>query len=188
MVNIVRQQIGALEQTVDTGDYQDFKGLKFKVIKDLPPGQYLEFVTEEPTYIEQSTGDITVIARAPTMIKGGTGRIIIDGYAPLLVRGSTAGMDAYLRENTAIEGVCGVVNIIAAHDLELIAEKVMYFMGEYHEFGSVHLNPLCGNRGKILFKGGANRYNFKYQSRLELHLPKDSGLLRIASGEKALLE
>jgi len=146
--------------------------LRFKIVEDLPPGQYFEFVTEEPTYIKQSTGPIKVTARAPTIIKGCTGKITIDGYAPMVIRGSTGGLDAHLRENTAIEGVTNWINIVAALDLELIAKSVMSFNGRYNSFGSVHINAPHGNRGKILFQGGASRLYFKYEESAQLYFPK----------------
>ncbi len=186
MVNIVKRQT-ELERIVDRSDYSDFKGLRFKIIKDLLPGQYREFVTEEPTCIEQSTGAIKVTARAPTIILGGTGKITIDGYAPLLVDGSTGGVDAYLRETTAIKGVTDFVNIVATPDLELIAEGVMCFQGSYHWVDSVHFDAPHGNRGKILFKGGASRLNFKYELNGELY-PPESKIQGIVCGIKALLE
>lgn len=121
MNNILLRQNSEVERTIDTGDYQDFKRLRFKIIYGLPPGQYVEFTTYEPTYIKQSTGAIKVTAKAPTIIEGCTGKITIDGYAPMLVRGSTGGMDAHLRENSAIEGTTNYVNIKAAPHLKLAA-------------------------------------------------------------------
>jgi hypothetical protein len=170
----LKKYTNAINRRVDTGDYEDFKGLNFRIIDNLPLGKYMEFVIEEPTFIRQSTGDIKVTSHAPTVIEGCTGKIIIDGYAPMLIRGSTGGMDSHLRDNSAIEGNTNYIDIKAAPHLELIGDHVSYFNGKYNRWGPVHLNAPEGNKGFILFKGGANRLNFEYDSKLKLYTPTTS--------------
>ncbi len=188
MKNLVLKQNYEIERKINTGDYQDFKGLKFKIIDNLPPGQYVEFTTHEPTYIKQSTGAIKVTAKAPTIIEGCTGKIIIDSYAPMLIRGSTGEMKAYLRENTSMEGNTGDINIRAAPYLELIANEVSHFNGKYNRWGPVHLNAPEGNRGFILFKGSSGHLNFEYDTQAKLYLSKDTNSNRLVQIVRKLLE
>ncbi|HLC52639.1 MAG TPA: hypothetical protein VJI98_05330 [Candidatus Nanoarchaeia archaeon] len=185
--SVLRQKL-EVERTVDTGDYQEFRGLRFKIIDRLPPGEYLEFTTDEPTFIKQSTGAIKVTAKAPTIIEGGTGKITIDGYAPMIVRGSTGGMDAHLRDNSAIEGTANYVNIKAAPHLELIADSVRDFNGKDNQWELVHLNAPEGNRGVILFKGGASSLNFEYDNQAGLYLPKDTTPKSLVQRARELLK
>jgi hypothetical protein len=188
MKDLVLRRHPEIESAVNTGDYQDFKGLRFRIVDNLPPGKYVEFETDEPTYIKQSTGPIKVTAKAPTIIEGCTGKITIEGYAPILVRGSRGGMDAHLRENSAIEGTTNYVNIKAAPHLELIADRVSYFNGRYNRWEPVHLNAPEGNSGFILFKGRASSLNFAYDNQAGLYLPTDTNPKSLVLRVRALLK
>ena len=188
MVDIVKRQDTRLERTVNTGDYRDFRGISFKIISGLTPGQYFEFTTQEPTYIQQSTGAIKITARAPTIVEGNTGKITIEAHAPILVRGSTGGVDAHLRENSGIEGSTGTINIKAAPYLELKADNVSYFNGRYNESKPVHLNAPQGNRGFILFRGSTGALNFEYDGQSNLYLPLDSKGITLVRRIRALLK
>jgi len=157
-----------IERAVDTRGYQDFRGLRFKIINDLPPGQYVELTTYEPTYIDQCTGAIKVTAHAPTIINGCTGEITIDSYAPMLVRGSTRKMQAHLRQNTAIEPGSGEIYIRAAPHLEFVAEFVERFNGWSYNM-PVRIKAPKGKIGAILVKGSPGSLYFGYDNQKGLY-------------------
>jgi len=151
------------QKHVDTGNYPQFKDLDFKVIDNLPEGEYNVLpVIMEPTYIKQGTGALKILTYAPTIIEGSSGKININAYAPVLIRNSTTTIEGYLRADSVIEGITTKVTITVAPNLELIAENVGHFNGENNYWKGIQKDAPEGNNGSILFKNGATNLNFNY--------------------------
>ena len=176
-----------LGTTLNFEEYRGFRGLHFRVISDLPPGETVEITTEEPTYIQQSTGDIIVTARAPTVIYGCTGNIILDAYAPMLIKGSTGHLTAHLRDNTAIVGTTGDLNITAARYLQLIGQRIPKVNGRWNGWGNVHRHAPESNDRVILLKGSTGNLNFQYEFERE-RISGDYGTERLTRDVMGLLE
>jgi hypothetical protein len=151
------------DKNIDTGDYPNFKDLDFKIIENLPEGEYNVLpVIMEPTYIKQGTGALKIITYAPTIIEGSSGKININAYAQVLIRNSTTAIEGYLRSDSIIEGIANKVDIKASPNLELIAENVGHYNNENNYWKGIHIDAPYKNNGSILFKNGATNLNFKY--------------------------
>lgn len=151
------------KKNINTGNYPEFEGLDFKIIDNLPEGEYNVLpVIMEPTYIKQGTGALKILTYAPTIIEGSLGKINVDAYAPVLIRNSTTKIIGHLRANSIIEGVTNNVDITIAPNLELIAENVGHFNGENNYWKGIQKDAPEGNNGSIVFKNGATNLNFEY--------------------------
>lgn len=144
--------------------YRNFKGIDFKVIDNLPAGEFMNFEINEPTYIKQSTGNIHIKAYAPTIINGCTGMILVNSYAPLLIKGSTQDIYVCLRANTIIELSTGDTNIKAAPYLELVGNNIPCFNQKYNNWGSVKVKSNKQKKGTIMIDGssGTSGLNFEH--------------------------
>jgi hypothetical protein len=150
------------DKEVDTGNYPFFEDVDFKVVDNLPEGEYH---IKEPTYIKQSTGAINIFAFAPTIIENSLGKLTIHSYAPILIRNPKT-IEGYLRSNAVIEGMATKVDITAASNLELVAENVGEYNGENNHWRGIHKDAPEGNSGSIIFTNGSAKLNFGYDSSL----------------------
>ena len=163
MQDLFGKQKSKLERFIDTENYQDFKGLHFKVIDDLPPG-HVELTTRRPTYIKGSAGGLSVTARAPTVIESNAGMLTLNGYAPVLVDAPASWMYAELIDNSVILGYISFIAVKAAPYLELIAKEVSCFNGECLQRSPVHLNAPKKNKGYIYFQDTVATLSYQYEN------------------------